>query len=160
MNRKKKKILIVDDEHQVIQMLSDLLVSWGYQVRGAQSAHEALDTFSGNDFNLVIADFRMPEMDGFEFMQKLRELDPQCPFIFLTGDASEETAVKTLEAGADDYLVKPVNSSEFRIRIERCLKHHTHIKRLPVLRGVNWALIIAIPLWLILGYIIAKFFIK
>lgn len=154
------KILVVDDEPNVIKMLSDLLTSWGYQIKSADTTQKALDMFKHEGFDLVIADIHMPNMDGLEFMKRLNTQGRRCSFVFLTGDTTQETALKALEAGADDYLIKPVNSREFKIRIERCLKHHTHIERLPVLIGANWALIISIPLWLVLGYIVAKFIIK
>jgi two-component system response regulator PilR (NtrC family) len=76
--------------------------------------------------------------------------------IFLTGYPSLDSAISAMRSGACDYLVKPVNMDEFRLRIERGLERREHIKSLPVLRGLNWALLISIPFWLILGIILAK----
>ena len=76
--------------------------------------------------------------------------------IFLTGYPSLETAISAVRAGAYDYLVKPVNLDELKFRIERGMEHSEHLKALPLLRGLNWALLVSIPLWLTLGIILAK----
>ena len=109
-----------------------------------------------NPIDIVVTDIKMPEMDGLELLQKLQEIDKRHMVIFLTGYPSLDSAISALRNGAYDYLVKPVNLDEFRLRIERGLERKEHMKSLPLLRGLNWALLVSIPLWLILGIILAK----
>jgi DNA-binding NtrC family response regulator len=95
----------------------------------------------------------MPEMDGLELLDKIMELDKQCMVIFLTGYPSLDSAISAMRSGAYDYLVKPVNMDELKLRIERGIERKEHIRSLPLYR---WALLISIPIWLILGIILAK----
>jgi len=91
-----------------------------------------------------------------ELLQKIQEFDRNVMVIFLTGYPSIDSAITAMRSGAYDYLVKPVNLDELKLRIERGLERKEHIKALPLLRGLNWALLVSIPLWLLLGYILTK----
>jgi len=149
-------ILIVDDDQHVLESLAGVIGSWDYNIFSASSGQEALDIFKKNDIDLIISDIVMPGMNGIEFMEKIHDIDRQCLFIFLTGHPSMETAVEALQAGAEDYLVKPVNFDELKVKINRSLSRRKNVNRLPFLRGLNWALLISIPFWLILGLLLAK----
>jgi DNA-binding NtrC family response regulator len=98
----------------------------------------------------------MPEMDGLELLHHIQEIDKKVMVIFLTGYPSLDSAISAMRAGAFDYLVKPVNLDELKLRIERGIERLEHLKALPLLRGLNWALLVSIPLWLVLGIILAK----
>jgi two-component system, NtrC family, nitrogen regulation response regulator NtrX len=149
-------ILIVDDEQDILDTLPEILNKWGHKTFVARNGVEALKIFQENSIDFVVTDIRMPEMDGMELLQKIMEIDKQCMVIFLTGYPSIDSAISAMRAGAYDYLVKPVNIDELKLRIERGLERKEHIKSLPLLRGLNWALLLSIPLWLILGIILAK----
>ncbi len=149
-------ILIVDDEQDILETLPEVLKKWGHTPFIAQDGVEALNVFQYNPIDFVVSDIKMPKMDGMELLKQIQNIDNNCMVIFLTGYPSLDSAVTAFQAGAYDYLVKPVNLDELKLRIERGLERKEHIKSIPLLRGLNWALIVSIPLWLILGIILAK----
>jgi len=150
------KILLVDDERDILETLPEVLKKWGHETYVALNGFEALKVFQGNSVDFIITDIKMPQMDGLELLQKVQEIDKHCMVIFLTGYPSLDSAISAMRSGAYDYLVKPVNLEELKLRIERGLERKEHIKSLPLLRGLNWALLVSIPLWLLLGIILAK----
>ncbi len=150
------KILIVDDEQDILETLPDVLNKWGHRTYVAKNGLEGLHVFTQQNLDFVITDVKMPEMDGMELLQKIQELDKNVMVIFLTGYPSLDSAISAMRSGAYDYLVKPVNLDELKLRIERGLERKEHIKALPLLRGLNWALLVSIPLWLLLGIILTR----
>jgi two-component system nitrogen regulation response regulator NtrX len=149
-------ILIVDDEQDILETLPEVLHRWGHSTLVAKDGVEGLKVFQDNPVDFLITDIKMPEMDGLELLQKVLEIDKQLMVIFLTGYPSLDTAIAAMRTGAYDYLVKPVNLDELKLRIERGLERKEHLKSLPLLRGLNWALLVSIPIWLVLGIILAK----
>jgi diguanylate cyclase (GGDEF) domain len=124
----KKKILVVDDHEDNVEVLRARLESRGYEVEGAMSGQEALDTVSRWCPDLVLLDVMMPDMDGLEVVKRLKA-DPTLPFIpviMQTALDSTERLVAGLEAGADDYVTKPINFAELEARVRVFLR----IKRL------------------------------
>ena len=136
-------------------LLAELIKKWGYNPVKAGSGKEALEKFKEIPVDLVITDMVMPEMDGLSLINKIIEIRPDTIIIMLTGYPSFDSAVQTIKAGAYDYLAKPVNSEELKIKVERCIERNDLLKSKSVLKGMNWALIISIPFWLILGIILA-----
>ena len=104
------RILIVDDEAGVRQVLEQVLQEDGFQVTLAADGRSALKLFEENPFPLVIADIVMPEMNGIELLQSIRKLNSTTQVIIITSYASVETAVEALRCGAYDYLFKPFES--------------------------------------------------
>jgi len=151
-------LLIVDDEPEFLEQLPEIVRRWGHQAFTAGNGFEALKVFQGPQIDLIVSDIRMPEMDGLQLLQKIQDIDKKCPVLFLTGFPSDESAIEAMHSGADDYLVKPVNYDELKIRIEKSLERKARMSTIPFLKGMNWALLISIPFWLILGIIIAKLF--
>lgn len=151
-------ILIVDDEQDILDQLPSIIQRWGHAPLTAANGFEALKVFENNQVDLIVSDIRMPEMDGLQLLQKVQDIDKQCPVIFLTGYPSDDTAIEAMHSGADDYLVKPVNYDELKLRIEKSLERKDRMRAIPFLKGMNWALLISIPFWLILGIILAKLF--
>jgi DNA-binding NtrC family response regulator len=149
-------ILIVDDEPDILETLPDVLHKWGHRTFVARNGAEGVQMFSEHHIDFVITDMKMPEMDGVELLHHILQKDSGAMVIFLTGYPSLDTAITALRSGAYDYLVKPVNLDELKLRIERGLERKEHIKSLFLVKGLNWALLLSIPLWLLLGIILAK----
>jgi len=120
-------ILIVDDISKNIQVLGNILRQDGYSLSFATSGSQALDMVFADDYDLILLDVMMPEMDGFEVCRKIRELpDGQAiPIIFLTAKTDEEDIVKGFQAGGTDYVTKPFNSEELLARVHA----HLELKR-------------------------------
>ena len=100
-------VLVVDDEPVVLQLFSRLLSEKGLRTRTASSAEEALKLLEEGGIACVLADKNMPGMDGIEMLRRMREAQPHCAFIVMTGYASTESAIEALRLGAVDYLQKP-----------------------------------------------------
>jgi len=100
-------VLVVDDEPVVPQLFSRLLSEKGLRTRTASSAEEALKLLEEGGIACVLADKNMPGMDGIEMLRRMREAQPHCAFIVMTGYASTESAIEALRLGAVDYLQKP-----------------------------------------------------
>ncbi len=124
MSPEKYSILIVDDE----QVVRDSLVHWfteeGYEVEAAASAPEALSRLASRELDLVIADIRMPGMDGLELLEKIRSEQLDTSVIIMTGYASVEGAVRALKQGAFDYVTKPFDPDELSVAVRNALEQH------------------------------------
>jgi response regulator RpfG family c-di-GMP phosphodiesterase len=107
------KILIVDDDSIVREMLSDVLQSNDYTVQTAQNGAEALEKYrSIQNIGLIVSDMNMPEMNGLELIKKLRARKIDIPIIILSGSTEITTAIKAIHSGANDYLIKDENIEE------------------------------------------------
>ncbi|HOL73474.1 MAG TPA: sigma-54 dependent transcriptional regulator [Bryobacteraceae bacterium] len=124
MSEEKLSILIVDDE----EVVRDSLVHWfteeGYDVDSSASAPDALSKLAGREFDLVIADIRMPGMDGIELLEKIRSEQLDTSVIVMTGYASVETAVRALKHGAFDYITKPFDPDDLSVVVRNALEQH------------------------------------
>jgi diguanylate cyclase (GGDEF)-like protein len=118
-NRRAHTILIVDDDPDLRTLVSKQLEQNGFAVIGAPDAQSALDTLDVIVPDVVVADVMMPSMDGYEFTRQVRELPSAAhvPIIILTSRHDADDLVRGLDAGADDYLVKPFGASELLARI-------------------------------------------
>jgi len=105
--RKKFKILVVDDELIVRDSLKEWLEEEGFSVDMAESGQDALDKLSANSYHLMLTDIKMPGMDGVEVLQKSKEIFPDLAVVMMTAYATVETAVEAMKTGALDYLIKP-----------------------------------------------------
>jgi len=116
-------ILIVDDVARNIQILGNILSTNGFQIAYAQSGKQALNIANMQEFDLILLDIMMPEMDGYEVCEKLKadKKTAQIPIIFLTAKADMDSIVKGFEIGGQDYITKPFNSAELLARV------NTHI---------------------------------
>ena len=115
------RILVVDDEPQLIRVLRTGLKSRGYDVRGAADGESGLETFNEWHPDLVITDLAMPNVDGLEFCRRLRAIS-QVPIIVLSAKGEEKTKVEALDIGADDFVTKPFGIDELLARVRASLR--------------------------------------
>ncbi|MGN0704573.1 MAG: sigma-54-dependent transcriptional regulator [Lentihominibacter sp.] len=107
-----KKILIVDDEQHVRQLLSKVLRKEGYEIFTAADGLDGLQVFQNNNIDVIISDIKMPGMDGIEFLHEVKAQQPDVGFILITAFATMETAIDAIKSGAQDYVTKPFDISE------------------------------------------------
>ena len=119
------RIHVVDDDPSFVKAMERRLKLAGYDVATYASAQHLLDRLpSGNEPSCLILDVRMPGLDGPALQKRLGELGARLPIIFLTGHADTPTIVRTIKAGAHDFLSKPVNSDDLLHAIERAFAQH------------------------------------
>ncbi|RMH85631.1 MAG: sigma-54-dependent Fis family transcriptional regulator [Calditrichaeota bacterium] len=156
MMKKIGRVMVVDDEENIREVLSSYLDSLGYEVVTANDGQDALEKFEPGTYDLVISDLLMPNIDGLELLKRVREKDRDVIFLMITGYPSIETAVEAIKKGAYDYITKPFHMEDVKLRIERSFEKKNLRERLNTVQGFMWALLISIPLWLILGIILAS----
>lgn len=123
------KILVVDDELDICEILRYNLETEGYEVVTANSAEEALELHL-QEFALILLDVMMGEMSGFQMARKMKDnpFTAQIPIIFITALEGEDNLVKGLNIGADDYIAKPLSMKEVKARVKAVLRRSTQIK--------------------------------
>lgn len=116
------RLLVVEDEHAIAELLARHLETQGYRVSVAFDGDEAVQALERASFHLVITDIRMPGRDGLSLLDFARDKDPFLPVIVLTSVSDVDTAVRAMRAGAEDYIVKPFNLEALDISIERAIE--------------------------------------
>jgi DNA-binding NtrC family response regulator len=149
-------VLVVDDEQDVLQTLESMLNELNFNTIIANNGDKAMDIIENNKIDVVLSDIYMPETDGFELLNNVRAFDKEIVFLMITGKPTIETAVQSIREGAYDYITKPFDLEDLRIKINRCIEKKKLSHNLKWSRGVIWALIISIPIWLLLGIIFAS----
>jgi CheY-like chemotaxis protein len=124
MTETKPRILCVDDEPIILDFLEKILASKGYEVSKAQNGEEALDSVRTERIDLVISDVKMPKLDGFELCKRIKrdERYRDIPVVMITGLTAKEDRVKGIEAGAEDFISKPMDTTEVIARVKMLLK--------------------------------------
>lgn len=117
------KILIVDDEKDILRALEFILSREGYSVATATSGEEAIDLLKKDEYDLVLTDLRMEGMDGLEVLKRTLHLRPSTVVVIMTAYATVESAVTAMKMGASDYIVKPFINEDVKLRIKRLLEH-------------------------------------
>jgi len=112
-------ILIVDDEQNIRQGLKELLTIHNYEVDIARDGVEALELFDKKEYSLVLSDIMMPGMTGLDLTKQIKSLNPETFVVLFTGYSSIDTAVEAIKSGAEEYLLKPVNSDEVLSMVSR-----------------------------------------
>ena len=115
------RILVVDDEQSIREMLKAGLSRAGYECATAQSAADAAELLEIEHYDLVLLDINMPGKTGIEFLPEIKEQHPDVAVMMLTGEADVSLAVRSMREGAYDYALKPVGLAELVIRIEHAL---------------------------------------
>jgi len=132
------RVLVVDDAQEVHEVAGTYLELSGYRVDHANTGREALDLLEGSEPDLVLLDIQMPVMDGFEVLEAMRtgERWQDLPVLILSSLDRANLKVRALEAGADDYIVKPFDRAELLARVGRALRRSDRYRRLAsTLRG-------------------------
>ncbi len=117
----KNRILVVDDEEALRTVLSTELTSEGYNVTTAADGNEAIEYVKENDYDLVLLDIKMPNVDGFEVLKFIKGGKPRTKVIMLTGFADLKNAIESKRLGAEDFVSKPYDLVDLLTTIERVL---------------------------------------
>ncbi|MBU0743057.1 response regulator [bacterium] len=112
------RILLVDDETDLVDFLAHRLLKQGFTVAAANSGHEALRSIGGQTFDVAILDLKMPHMDGIELLEKIRDIQPSLEAIVLTGHGSTDSALAAGRLMAFRYLLKPYDYEELLVQIQ------------------------------------------
>ena len=131
------KILVVDDEQSVATTIKAILQLDGNEVTAVTSGKEALDLLGKQEFDVVLTDLRLDDLDGIEILRETQKLWPDTVSIMLTGYASLESAVTALRSGAYDYLIKPSDVDELRATVGRGLERRRLRQRLVELEQLD-----------------------
>ncbi len=118
----RQKILLLDDEKSLIKWLSYALEQKGYEVFSTTEPANALSRIKEERYDCIISDIRMPQMDGFEFLKRVRKMYPDVPVVFITAYGSMESAINALRDRASDYILKPFAIDELLLRIRANLE--------------------------------------
>ncbi len=122
MEKRKERILIVDDESSLREMLAILLEREGYQIEEAANGQIALGLIQTSEFDLIISDMKMPCLGGIGLLRKVREQEIKTPMLMITAFSSTEEAVEAMKLGAYDYITKPFKNDEIRLVIKNALE--------------------------------------
>ena len=116
------RILIMEDEPSLAEGLKMVLSEQGYRVSVADSGIRALGSLTGKNYDVMVADLRLPDMDGMEVLRLIKETKPETEVVVMTGYASVASAVESMKLGALDYLPKPFTEDEFKAVVEKAVK--------------------------------------
>ncbi|MEO0247033.1 MAG: sigma-54 dependent transcriptional regulator [candidate division WOR-3 bacterium] len=124
MDRRKFRILIVEDDKLALDLLVNFLKKEGYECRGATTAQDALNLMDNLSFDLVLLDIRLPDFSGVELLGRIKELNPIIPIIMVSALSDVDVVVETLKKGAEDYIVKPVILDDLVKKINNALNRY------------------------------------
>ena len=113
------KILVIDDERGIRNTLKEVLEYEGHQVEPATNGTEGLELFAAGNFDLVLCDIKMPEMDGIEVLEKMNESHPDIPVIMISGHGNIDTAVEAIKKGAYDFIEKPLDLNRILVTMRK-----------------------------------------
>ena len=113
------KVLLVDDEQDIVEVIQDRLEAYGFTVVSAGTGIEALKKLSVEKFNGIFLDIKMPEMGGLEALEEIRKRDRNIPIIIITASSTKDAAIEAIAKGANDYVLKPFEWEELKAKVER-----------------------------------------
>ena len=132
----KNHILLVDDDHYILEGIGADLESQGFHVTKTDRGNLALQLLKENHFDLVITDLVMEDTDGLEVLKKSKELNSDIMVIILTGYGDMKSAIEALRQQADDYLLKPCESEEMLYRVTRCLEKRELTRKIKIYQNI------------------------
>jgi len=115
----KKKVLVIDDEEDIRNIIGEFCEIIGLEKEICANGKEGLEIFKNENFDLIITDIKMPDMDGYEFVKKIREMNNSIPIVICSGFIDEKTKDKFREIGINYYLEKPFKLNEIKELVER-----------------------------------------
>ena len=118
----KGRILVVDDEKNICESIKKTLERSGYSVSTSQDGYEALKGVRTDGYDMVICDIRMPELDGIQLLDQIKEIDPRIIVCMITGYGSIDTAITSMRHGAVDYITKPFEPDQIRLIVDRAFR--------------------------------------
>ena len=118
------RVLIVDDDFDVLKIVRDLIAEFGYEAVGCSSGKEALKLVKRKKYDLLLTDLFLPEIDGIKLMKNVREIDPYVICIMVTGKGTIESAVEAMKVGAFDYILKPLKPESLLTALARAMEVH------------------------------------
>jgi two-component system, NtrC family, nitrogen regulation response regulator NtrX len=127
-------ILIIDDERAIRKTLSEILSYEGYKIEEAADGEEGLKKFGAASFDVVLCDIKMPKMDGLEFLEKAKAVNPDVPIIVISGHGNIETAVEAVKKGAFDYISKPPDLNRMLITLRNAMDKQSLVTETKVLK--------------------------
>jgi len=134
----KRNILVVDDKDFMRESISEVLSRKGYDVKTASGGHEAMEIFTREFFDLVISDYKMPQMNGVELLQSVKNINPDVPFLIFTGFGDIPTAVEAMEKGAFTFLEKDDKLlQKLELMVDRALQYHSLVTENKALNTEN-----------------------
>ena len=113
------KVLLVDDEEDILEVIQDRLEAYGFTVVTAGTGLEAIKKLSMENFDGVFLDVKMPEMGGIEALEEIRKKDQTIPIIIVTSSSTREAAIEAIAKGANEYVLKPFEWEELKAKIEK-----------------------------------------
>ena len=127
-------ILIIDDEKSIRKTLTEILSYEGYKIDEAADGEEGLKKFKEKTYDLVLCDIKMPKLDGIEFLEKAKQVNPDVPIIIISGHGNIETAVEAVKKGAYDYISKPPDLNRMLITLRNAMDKTTLVAETKVLK--------------------------
>nr|HPH43446.1 response regulator [Candidatus Aminicenantes bacterium] len=127
-------ILIVDDERSILELLSVILKKEGYAVLVNPGTPSIYEDIEQKEFDLVISDIKMPQVDGMEVLRRVKAEKPTVPVIMITAYASVKQAVEALRLGAMDYIMKPFDIEEIKVLVANGLEHRRLVEENKILK--------------------------
>ena len=121
MKQERTKVLIVDDAGPVVILCVNILQSLGYAVKGTNGGEAALELVRNEPFDLMVVDFRMPGLDGFQVFEQARAMRPDMAVMLVTAHGTADVTKKAVEMGFKSVLLKPFTSEELRVAVEKAL---------------------------------------
>src|SRR5215471_16806126 len=119
---KKKRLLFVDDDPEMRSLIIDFFQSEGYSISEAIHGKDALEHLANEDFDVIITDLRMQEMDGLALLKEIRLRNPQLPVILITAFGSIETAVEAIKEGATNFIPKPLKMQTLKAIVDKAVE--------------------------------------
>lgn len=122
---RKLKVLVVDDAGEIVVLCVNMLQSLGYSVRGIHQSEGALELLRQEPFDLVMVDYKMPDLNGFEVFKRARTVRPETAFMLLTGHGTSDVVEDATNMGFGAILLKPFTRQQLRAAVEQALKGRT-----------------------------------
>jgi DNA-binding NtrC family response regulator len=148
------RILVIDDDASYRTLLREFIEDKGHTVLEAENVDAGTVIFLREKVDLVISDLIMPVKSGLDLLHELKQINPKVLFIMVTGFPGVASETEAATGGAYDYLVKPVEMNQLAAVMNRALATVELRSNLTTMRGLNVALLVSIPFWIILGIVI------